>query len=97
MQLWLVLDGDARTYGFMALDLVLAVAFFQLSRGHWFPVPLFFLNAVFVLYHLYSLVADVDLFWAQILLNRALEIELAYIVACSAYRIYCLRTYRSQI
>lgn len=91
LQLWIVLDGDAKIYGFIALDFALAIAFFQMSRGSWFPVPLFFLHAILVIYHLFTIIVEPALFWVQILLNRAFELELAYIIACACYRVFCLR------
>jgi len=91
LQLWLVLDGAALTLAFAVIDLLLAIAFFQMSRRRWFPAPLFFLHAILVVYHLYTALIGPGAYWAQVFLNRVFELEILYIAACAVYRIMLMR------
>lgn len=91
IQLWLLLDGVLRSYAFCTLDLVLAAAFFQLSRGKWFPVPLFFLHLALAFYHLYAALAGASIVWIAVYANRAFEAALLYVFACAIFRISTLR------
>jgi len=75
--------------------LLLAVAFFQMSRKRWFPVPLFFAHAALVLYHLSIALMSPSPYWVQALLNRSFEMTMIYIIACAAYRIMRLRDSRA--
>ncbi len=91
LQLWLVAKGAALTLGYAAIDLCLAVYFFHLSRGRWFPAPLCFLHALLVVYHLGTLFNTGGLFWEKFILNRAFDVELGYIIACAVFRMSVLR------
>lgn len=94
LQLWLTVSGTALTLGFAAIDLALAVYFFRLSRGRWFPAPLCFLHGSLVIYHLGALFNTGGLFWEKFILNRAFDVELTYIAGCAVYRIAALRRRR---
>lgn len=92
LQLWLVFDGLERAIAFVMVDFCLACAFLQMSRRRWFPVPLFFLHATLVIYHVYTIVTKSDVFWIHTFLNRAFEAALLYVLLCSVCRIFVLRT-----
>lgn len=91
IQLWLVFDGVERAAAFAMADFCLACAFFQMSRRRWFPVPLFFLHAALVIYHIYTIVTKSDVFWIHAFMNRAFEAALIYVLLCSVYRIFVLK------
>jgi len=91
IQLWLTLIGSALSISYVMLDVILACAFFEMSRNRWFPVPLFFLHAALVLYNLYTALIGSSYVWIASFLNRAFELSILYVIACSAFRIYCLR------
>jgi len=61
-----------------------------MSRRHWFPVPLFFVHAVLVVYHLYTIISHSTVFWIHAFLNRAFEMTLFYVIMCTLYRFYAL-------
>lgn len=65
----------------------MAAAFFLMSRGRWFPVPLFFLHGVLIAYGVYSLIIGSGPVWVAAFLNRAFELELVYLLSCALYRI----------
>jgi len=65
----------------------MAAAFFFMSRGRWFPVPLFYLHGALVAYNAYSLLIGAGPVWVAAFLNRAFELELAYILSCALFRI----------
>lgn len=92
IQLWIVMDGPERSVAFGLVDFLLACAFFQMSRRRWFPVPLFFLHAALVIYHLYAALVDSSIWWIALFLNRAFELAVGYVIACSAYRVYIQQT-----
>ncbi len=94
LQFWIVLDGAERNLAYFAVDAALAYAFFEMSRGRWFPVPLFFLHAALAPYHLWAGFTGSDIFWMALFLNRSFELEVTYVIACSLYRIYTLRAVR---
>ncbi|MEM8772496.1 MAG: hypothetical protein AAGD92_12680 [Pseudomonadota bacterium] len=87
VQLWMLLDGRALTIAFVGLDTALAAAFLNMSRGRWFPVPLFFLYAFVMLFYLYSLIVEQSAFWMAACVNRTFDAAVAYVAACSWYRI----------
>ena len=86
MQLWILFDGDYLALSYLALDLVLAITFYQLSRGRWFPAPLFFLHAANVMFNAYIVAIDQGPIWMIAVLNRTFDLTLAYIIFCSVYR-----------
>lgn len=87
LQFWIMFDGDDLALSYLALDLALAAAFYHLSRGRWFPAPLFFLHATTVIFNFYVIVIDQGPIWMIAVLNRSFELALAYIIACAVYRI----------
>jgi hypothetical protein len=86
LAIWRWADPQFRVAAFAATDLALAGAFFLMSRGRWFPVPLFVLHAALIFYHAYALVIGSNIVWIAAFLNRSFEIELVYVFACSLYR-----------
>lgn len=91
LQLWLIADGEALRVYFFFVDAFTAAAFFLMSKGRWFPVPLFFLHSALGAYHLFSTAFLEHMYWIQAILNRALEIEILYVGICAAYRIIAQR------
>ena len=87
LQFWILFDGDSLAVSYFALDLTLAAAFYQLSRGRWFPAPLFFLHAATVVFNFYIVLIDQGPIWMIAVLNRSFDLALAYIIACAVYRI----------
>lgn len=85
--LWRWVDPEIRTVGFAGVDTMLAGAFFLMSRGRWFPVPLFFLHSACVIYSAYASLIGPEIFWVAAFLNRAFEIAVGYVAACSLFRI----------
>lgn|GEM_PF-2837535 len=90
LQFWILLEGDALTFAYLLVDIALACAFYLLSRGSWFPAPLFFLHAVIVVFHFYILAIDQSPFWMLVFLNRTFDMALIYIAACALFRIRAL-------
>ena len=88
MSVWRWVAPDLRLYGFAFIDLALAFIFFSMSRGKWFPVPLFFLHASLIAYHVYALLVGSGIGWIGAFLNRAFETALIYVMACAAFRIW---------
>ena len=88
LQLWLVSAWLPLLAGYLIIDAVTAAIFFRMSRGRWFPVPLFLLHAALMVCHAGSVfVEEQESFWVQVLLNRTLDIELIYITGCALFRI----------
>ena len=87
LQLWLVLDGACLIFGYLLIDAVTTMVFFRMSKRRWFPVPLCFLHGVLVIYHAGTMFGTHTLFWEKFILNRAFDIELAYILGCALFRI----------
>jgi len=92
LQLWILLDAPWRSYAFITLDLTLAACFFQMSRGKWFPAPLFFLHFALAVYHFYTLLAGSSIAWVGAYINRIFEVALLYVLVCASFRIYSLNT-----
>lgn len=92
VQFWILFSGDTLTLAYIGVDIALALAFFSMSRGRWFPVPLFFLHAALVLFHTYTLIIDQSPFWMIAFLNRSFELALVYITACAMFRVRVRRT-----
>lgn len=90
LQIWMLLGPLDRNIAFAALDAALAWAFFRMSRGRWFPAPLFSMHAGLIVYNLYTTLIDSSIVWIATFLNRAFELALLYVIACAAYRIYIL-------
>lgn len=91
LAVWRWVPSALHALGFSIIDIALATAFFFMSRGRWFPVPLFYLHGALVAYGAYSLLIGSSAVWVTAFLNRAFEIELAYILACAIFRISRLR------
>ena len=91
LQIWMAFDGAGRSLAFIALDLTLASGFYLMSRGRWFPVPLFFAHAGLVVYHLYTAFIGSNIIWIAAFINRVFEMAVLYVIACAAYRIYLMR------
>ncbi len=87
LQLWLVLDGAPLILGYLLIDAVTAVIFFRMAKRRWFPVPLCFLHGVLIIYHAATMFDTDGLFWEKFILNRAFDIELAYVLGCALFRI----------
>lgn len=87
LQLWLLFEGAALTCGYIVVDVVTTVILFRMAARRWFPVPLCFLHGALVTFHAGSFFNTGDVYWEKFLLNRAFDIELAYINACALFRI----------
>ena len=83
----MLFDGDALTLSYMAVDAALAAAFYLMSRGSWFPAPLFLLHLMVLVFHFYILLIDQSPFWMLAFLNRTFDLELIYVGVCALYRI----------
>jgi hypothetical protein len=94
---WYFTRGDVRLVLYALTDAALAGAFFYMSKGRWFPVPLFFLYATQIPYHAYAAFIGSPPFWVALLLNRFFEAALLYVMGCSVYRISRLRRVRSKV
>ena len=88
---WRWISADVRELYYGGVDLVLASAFFAMSRGRWFPAPLFFLHAVLVLYNAYAFFIAAPTPWVSVFINRFYELALFYVSGCAIYRITRLR------
>lgn len=84
---WRYAEPGLRPYGFAFIDMALCFVFWSMSRGRWFPVPLFFLHVVLIPYHVYTAALAAPIEWVALFLNRAFEFALAYVIACSVFRI----------
>ncbi|GJL91898.1 hypothetical protein [Hyphococcus sp.] len=87
LQCWLVLEGAYLTISFALIDLVTAFFFFRMSHQRWFPAPLCFTHGVLAIFHVGTFFNTGDVFWEKFVLNRAFDLELAYICACALFRI----------
>ncbi len=87
VSVWRWFAPELRLYGFAFIDLALAFIFYSMSRGKWFPVPLFFLHAALIAYHVYALLVGSSIGWIGAFLNRAFEMALLYVMACALWRI----------
>jgi hypothetical protein len=87
LQCWLVLEGAQLTIAYALIDLATAYLFFRMSHQRWFPAPLCFLHGALAIFHVATLFNTGDVFWEKFVLNRAFDVELAYICACALYRI----------
>lgn len=72
----------------------MTVTFFALSRGRWFPVPLFFLHAVLVVYDAYALLIGSGPVWVVAFVNRGFELALFYVLFCALFRIAKLKQHK---
>ncbi|MFQ5562947.1 MAG: hypothetical protein ACE5FO_05200 [Parvularculaceae bacterium] len=88
---WWSFGRQIHEWAYAPIDLALAIFFWRMSRGHWFPVPLFFVHALQVLYYPYAALIDVTPWWLAAFLNRIFEAEIAYILVCAIYRIVRMR------
>lgn len=75
------------TISYIALDSISAMALFRMSRRRRFPAPLCFLHGGVAIFHVSTFANSGDVYWEKFLLNRAFDMELAYISACALYRI----------
>lgn len=87
LALWRWVGPELRNFGLAGVDLVLAGEFYAMSRGRWFPAPLFFLHAGLVLYYLFASSIGSAYGWVAAVANRAFELEAIYIAGCAAFRI----------
>jgi hypothetical protein len=84
--------NSGEIWGAAGVDCVLAIFFWRQSRGRWFPVPLFFIHAGFLLYYAYTALLTLDVwFWIAAFVNRLFDLVLLYIGGCAIYRIRALR------
>jgi hypothetical protein len=82
-----VLEGVQLTIAYALIDLATAYCFFRMSHQRWFPAPLCFTHGVLATFHVATLLNTGDVFWEKFVLNRAFDLELAYICACALFRI----------
>jgi len=80
------------SWGYAVIDLALAVYFWRASKGRWFPVPLFYIHASFIVYYIYATLIAAPPWWVIMFVNRLFELAVAYVIGCSVYRIVRLRT-----
>ncbi len=92
---WWTVGRQGQEWGYALIDFTLAIIFWRMSKGYWFPVPLFFVHAALVVYYLYATLVGVTPWWLAAFVNRVLELEVAYIIGCAIYRIWRLRRRRS--
>ena len=84
---YLAFGGDGQNWGFIVIDLLLAVQFWRMSRGRLFPVPLFFAYSLQIVLAFMTTVFGTSPFWAAAVANRVFEVSLAYIILASIHRI----------
>lgn len=85
--MWRWVTPEFHALGFAVIDFAMAAAFFFMSRGRWFPVPLFYLHGVLIAYGVYSLIIGSGPVWVAAFVNRTFELELVYVLACALFRI----------
>lgn len=74
------------------IDAALAIYFWERSRGRWFPVPLFYIHVVLLIYAVYASVLGLNAwFWIAAFVNRLFDLALLYVAGCAIYRIRVLR------
>ena len=79
------------SWGLAIIDGALAFYFFTQSRNRWFPLPLFFVHVLLLLYHLViSVCGALHWSWIAFVVNRAFELTLLYVICCAAFRIRAL-------
>jgi len=66
---------------------MLAAVFWRMSRGQWFPAPLFFVHAAQVVNYGVMTVFSFSMWWQLVFANRIFEIAIAYTAACALFRI----------
>lgn len=94
---WWTGAAHGHVWGLAINDAVLAAFFWRLSRRKWFPVPLFFIEAVLLCYYGYVAIFGVKTwFWISAFINRLFDLELIYVAACALYRIRALRRARER-
>lgn len=91
LAVWYFARGDLRLALYAAIDAAQAGYFFYLSRGKYFPVPLFFLYGALVLYHSWAALIGAPPGFIAAFLNRAFELALVYVMGCALFRISRLR------
>lgn len=85
---WRLLNAPA-IYTALALgDAALAVFFWRMSRGRWFPVPLFAIHVVMLTNDLGMSVFAVPEQFIGVIQNRLFELAVFYVGGCALYRIY---------
>lgn len=89
---WRWIGPELRAVAFAGIDAMLAAAFFLmsrglLSRGRWFPAPLFVLHSALVAYSASAATIGSENYWIAAFLNRGFEIAVAYVGACALFRI----------
>lgn len=94
---WWILGRRGYDWGYGLIDTTLAIIFWRMSKGYWFPVPLFFIHALQVAYYPYATLIGVTPWWLTAILNRVFEVELVYILSCTIYRLWRKRRSRSDI
>ena len=91
LQCWLVLEGVWLAAAYALLDIVTAFLFFRMSHLRWFPAPLCFIHGTLAIFHVATMFNNEGAYWEMVILNCAFDVELAYISACSLYRIAAVR------
>ncbi|MEZ5892483.1 MAG: hypothetical protein R3C58_04965 [Parvularculaceae bacterium] len=92
LQVYLIFGWHVSAACYAFIEFAAAAAFFHMARGRAFPLPLFVIHALLVVWHVASLSFDESRFgYLQAALNRVFEVELIYIGGCAAYRIAMLR------
>lgn len=74
------------TVGLAMIDALLAGVFFAMSRGRWFPAPLFFARRARSLRALCAHNRRAEFLGGGVL-NRGFELALGYVAACAVFRI----------
>lgn len=87
LAVWRWVLPEFHALGFAIIDGALAIAFLLMSRGRWFPVPLFYLHGMLIAYGIYSMAVGSGPIWVAAFLNRAFELELVYVLSCALFRI----------
>lgn len=94
---WWTSAAQGQVWGIAINDAALALFFWHLSRRRWFPVPLFFAEAVLLCYYAcVSIFGVTTWFWISASINRLFDLELLYVAGCSLYRIRALRRRRER-
>ncbi len=80
-------SGTGITWGYAVIDAAVAAVFWRQSRRSIFALPLFFNHALCVLLYLIATVLQLAEWWVFFVVNRLFELEIAYLIACSLFRI----------
>lgn len=79
--------GSPLTWGYAVVDAATAAIFWRQSRTSVFALPLFYIHALFVLIYFAATLVELNEWLVYFVANRIFEIEVAYVIICSVFRI----------